>query len=382
MGEVEGFSLSGVRFGASAIPATATDPDQVKADAVEVGFDPLQLLFHRRLKLDVTLVNPLGYVEQDEQGSWINTKIVLPDEPGAIAIDVDQVRLRNGNLALIPFVQNRLVASPKVVFSDLNGYGKFIDNYQVVRFEIAAQPGRTGSISATGRVNIKNKTGNLQLQAKDFLTDEVTPIVNSPVKLQGGRINGDLQVKLTPGKEIQPLLYGSAQVEGLTLTIPRMPKPLVNSQGMLRFDGRKILLNDVITSYGKIPLSGGGTIDLQTGYDLTARVNAASVNDTLQTLDIQSPLPVGGVVKADLTLKGAITRPILSGTVATVKPGIVDQVKFKSASTKFDFVSADSTVTFSDIRGIAAVGGEVRGNGKILIGDDNLDRKSQVDFNF
>lgn len=382
LGEVEGFSLSGVRFGASAIPATATDPDQVKADAVEVGFDPLQLLFHRRLKLDVTLVNPLGYVEQDEQGSWINTKIVLPDEPGAIAIDVDQVRLRNGNLALIPFVQNRLVASPKVVFSDLNGYGKFIDNYQVVRFEIAAQPGRTGSISATGRVNIKNKTGNLQLQAKDFLTDEVTPIVNSPVKLQGGRINGDLQVKLTPGKEIQPLLYGSAQVEGLTLTIPRMPKPLVNSQGMLRFDGRKILLNDVITSYGKIPLSGGGTIDLQTGYDLTARVNAASVNDTLQTLDIQSPLPVGGVVKADLTLKGAITRPILSGTVATVKPGIVDQVKFKSASTKFDFVSADSTVTFSDIRGIAAVGGEVRGNGKILIGDDNLDRKSQVDFNF
>ncbi|MGF1677507.1 MAG: translocation/assembly module TamB domain-containing protein, partial [Rivularia sp. (in: cyanobacteria)] len=381
LGKVEGFSLSGVRFGASAIPATATDSDQVKADAVEVGFDPLQLLFHRRLKLDVTLVNPLGYVEQDKQGNWINTKIVLPDEPGAIAIDVDQVRLRNGNLALMPFVENRQVAFNKVVFSDLNGYAKFIDNYQVVRFEIGGQPGRTGSISATGRVNIKNKTGNLQLQAKDFLTDEVTPIVDSPVKLQGGRINGDLQIKL-PGEKIQPLLYGSAQVEGLTLTIPRMPKPLVNSQGMLRFDGTKIVLNDVVTSYGKIPLSGGGTIDLQTGYDLTARVNAASVNDTLQTLDIQSPLPVGGVVKADLTLKGAITRPILSGTVATVKPGIVDQVKFKSASTKFDFVSADSTIKFSDIRGIAAVGGEVRGDGKILIGDDNLDRKSQVDFNF
>ncbi|MEB3217156.1 MAG: translocation/assembly module TamB domain-containing protein [Nostocales cyanobacterium 94392] len=382
LGQVEGFSLSGVRFGSSAIPATATDSDQVKADAVEVGFDPLQLLFHRRLKLDVTLVNPLGSVEQNEQGSWINTKIVLPDQPGAIAINVDEIRLRNGNLALMPFVPNRQVTSPKVVFSDLNGYAKFVDNYQVVRFEVGGQPGRTGSISATGRINIQNKTGNLQLQAKDLFTDEVTPVVNLPVKLQGGRINGDLQVKLSPGKEIQPLLYGSAQVEGLTLTIPRMPKPLVNSQGMLKFDGTKIGLNDVVTSYDKIPLSGGGTIDWKTGYNLTARVNAASVNDTLQSLNIQSPLPVGGVVKADLTLKGAITRPIISGTVATVKPGIVDKVKFNSASTKFDFVSADSTVKFTDIRGIAAVGGEVRGDGKIIIGDDNLNRKSQVDFNF
>lgn len=377
LGEVEGFSLSGVRFGASAIPATAADPDQVKADAVEVGFDPLQLLFHRRLKLNVTLVNPFGYVEQDQQGRWINTKIVLPDEPGLIAIDVDEVRLRNGNLGLMPFVQNR----QKVVFSDLNGYAKFVDNYQVVRFEVGGQPGRTGSISATGRINIQNQTGNLQLQAKDLFTDEVTPVVNLPVKLQGGRINGDLQVKLSPGKEIQPLLYGSAHVEGLTLTIPRMPKPLVNSQGMLKFDGTKIGLNDVITSYGKIPLSGGGTIDWKTGYNLTARVNAASVNDTLQSLDVQSPLPVGGVVKADLTLKGAITQPVISGTVATIKPGIVDKVQFKTASTKFDFVSADSTVRFTDIRGIAAVGGEVRGNGKVIIGDDNLDRKSQVDFN-
>ncbi len=381
LGKVEGFSLSGVKFGASAIPATAADPDRVKADAVEVGFDPLQLLFNRRLKLDVTLVNPVGYVEEDKQGRWITTKIVLPDEPGPIAIDLDEVRLRNGDVTLVPFVQNRQAASPKVVFSGLNGYANFIDNYQVVRFEVGGQPGRTGSISASGRVDLKSKAGNLQLQAKDLLTDEVTPLVNLPVKFQGGRINGDLQVKL-PGKEAQPLLYGSVGVEGLTLRIPRTPKPLANSQGTLKFDGAKVRLNDVVTSYGKIPLSGGGTIDFKTGYDLTARVNAVSVNDTLQTLDIQSPLPVAGVVKGDLTFKGGITRPILSGTVNTIKPGIVDKVQFKTASTKFDFVTAKSTITFTDIRGVAAVGGEVKGSGKIVIGDDNLSRKTQSNFNF
>jgi translocation and assembly module TamB len=382
LGEVEGFTLSGVKFGVSSIPATATDTDKVKADAIEVGFDPLQLLFNRRLKLDVTLVNPVGYIDQDEQGRWITTKIVLPEEPGPIDIEVEKVSLRNGNVALMPFMGNKKIASPKVVFSKLNGYAKFIDNYQVVGFEVGGQPGRTGNVSVRGKVNLKNKAGNLQIQAADLLASEVTPLVKLPVKLKGGKINGNLQVKLPIGEEKQPLLYGNARVEGLDFQVARMPKPLVNSQGNLQFDGTKVKLNDVVTSYGKIPLSGGGIIDFNKGYNLTARVNAVSVNDTLQTLEIQSPLPVGGVVKGDLSMTGAITKPVISGIVSTVKPGIVDKVKLKTASGKFAFVTADSTVTFTDIRGTAAVGGEVRGAGKILIGDDNIGRKTQVDFNF
>ena len=379
LGEVKGFTLSGVKFGASAIPATATDADKVKADAIEVGFDPLQLLFNRRLKLDVTLVNPVGYIDQDAQGRWITTKIVLPDEPSAIAIDVEKVRLRNGNVSLMPLVENQ--KSP-VVFSKLNGYAQFSDNYQAIGFEVGGQPGRIGNVSVSGKVDIKTKTGNLQIQAQDLLASEVTPLVKLPVKLKGGKINGNLQVKLPTGEEKQPLLYGNARVEGLDFQVAQMPKPLVNSQGNLQFDGTKVKLNDVVTSYGKIPLSGGGTIDFNKGYNLTARVNAVSVNDTLQSLNLQSPLPVGGVVKGDLSMTGAITKPVISGIVSTIKPGIFDKVKLKTASAKFDFVTADSTVSFTDIRGTAAVGGEVRGAGKILIGDDSIGRKTQVNFNF
>lgn len=382
LGEVKGFSLSGVEFGASTIRATAADPDKVKADAIEVGFDPLQLLFNKRLKLDVTLVNPVGYVEQDNQGRWITTNLVLPDEPGPIDIEVDKVKLRNGNVVLKPFVENKQAVSPQVVFDKLNGYAKFIDNYQVVRFEVGGQPGRVGNVSVKGKVNLKNKTGNLQIQAEDLLASEVTPLVKLPVKLKGGKINGDLQVKLPAGEKRQPLLYGNARVEGLDFQVTRMPKPLVNAQGNVQFDGTKVKLNNVVTSYGQIPLSGGGTIDFDKGYNLTARVNAVSVNDTLQTLEIQSPLPVGGVVKGDLSMTGGITKPVISGVVSTIKPGIVDKVKVKTARTKFDFVTADSTVNFSNIRGTAAVGGEVRGGGRILIGDDNIGRKTQVNFNF
>ena len=68
LGAVKSFSLTGVTFAASEIPITDTDSDKVNTKAVEVGFDPLQLVINRNLRLDVTLINPDIYIEQDSQG--------------------------------------------------------------------------------------------------------------------------------------------------------------------------------------------------------------------------------------------------------------------------------------------------------------------------
>ena len=102
LGKVTQFSLTGVQFGASAIPATPTDPDRAAVEAVEVGFDPVQLIFKRQLKLDVTLVNPDIYIDQDDQGRWGSTTIAPSGEGGAIKTDLDKLRFRNAKLALMP----------------------------------------------------------------------------------------------------------------------------------------------------------------------------------------------------------------------------------------------------------------------------------------
>ena len=102
LGKVTQFSLTGVQFGASAIPATSTDPDRAVIEAVEVGFDPLQLIFNRHLKLDVTLVNPDIYIEQDKQGRWVSTNIAPSREGAVIKTDLDSLRFRNAKLALMP----------------------------------------------------------------------------------------------------------------------------------------------------------------------------------------------------------------------------------------------------------------------------------------
>lgn len=68
IGAVERFSLNSLRFSSASVPATPTDPDRLIAEALEVQFDPLSLLFNRRLELNITLVEPNAYIEQAKNG--------------------------------------------------------------------------------------------------------------------------------------------------------------------------------------------------------------------------------------------------------------------------------------------------------------------------
>jgi translocation and assembly module TamB len=410
LGRVTQFSLTGVQFGASAIPATPTDPDRAAVETVEVGFDLLQLIFNRHLKLDVTLVNPDIYIDQDDQGRWISTKIASSREGGAIKTDLAYLRFRNAKLALMP--QERvgevggaggaggeareqgagskgeefspLPPSPRasasspdfpVTFSQINGSAQLLANNQLIRFDVGGQADSGGSISIQGETRSRVLAGNFQLQAQNLLAADITRLIKLPVNLQAGRANGDLLVRLTPGQ--QTLLYGNAAVQGVTLQIPKVPQLLSNSQGNLRFQGTELQLNNVTTNYGKIPVVAAGIIDAQAGFKLAGRVNTVSLANAQDTLKVKLPVPIAGQVQADLQITGSTKEPIISGTVTTIQTARIDKVDFNSISSKFELATSSSLVTLKDIQGKAKVGGDITGAGTIQLG-----KTPRVDINF
>jgi translocation and assembly module TamB len=388
LGKVTQFSLTGVQFGASAIPATPTDPDRATVESVEVGFNPLQLIFNRHLKLDVTLVNPDIYIQQDEQGRWVSTSIASSGGGGAIKTDLDYLRFRNAKLALMPQERGREAgeagegissASPTspVTFSQLNGSAQLLANNQLIRFEVGGQADSGGNISIEGETRSKVLAGNFQVKAQDLLAADITRFIKLPVNLQAGRANGDLLIRLTPGQ--QTLLYGNAAVQGVTLQIPKVPQLLSNSQGNLRFQGTELQLNNVTTNYGKIPVVATGIIDTQAGFKLAGRVNAVSLANAQETLKVKLPMPIAGQVQASLQITGSTKEPILSGTVATIQTARIDKVDFNSISSKFELVtsSSSSLITLKDIQGKAKVGGDITGAGTIQLG-----KTPRLDLNF
>ncbi|MDJ0735048.1 MAG: translocation/assembly module TamB domain-containing protein [Nostocaceae cyanobacterium] len=396
LGQVKNFSLTGLRFGVSAIPPTPTDPDRVAMDAVDVGFNIWQLIWQRQLKLDVTLINPHVYIEQDQQGEWVSTRLKPPGEGGAIKTDLDILRIRNGNLVLVPYNRGKEVdhkdkvekgdkgkggdvsvksRSNKVAFSRLNGSAKLLENNQRIRFDVVGKPGSGGNISIWGDAQLPSLAANLQIRTQDLLAADVTKLIELPIELNSGRVKGNLKVELIP-KE-QPLLFGDVAVQGVQLQIPQAPQAFNNSQGRLSFQGMEVKLHNVATNYGTIPLVANGTIDREAGYKLAAKIKSVSVANVQKSLNLQLPLAVTGEVKADVQVKGEIEKPILLGNVATIKPARVDKVDLSRVTGKFEFPLAAAMIAIKDIQAQAKVGGEITGGGKIDLG-----QKPNINFNF
>ena len=377
LGAVKSFSLTGVTFAASEIPITDTDSDKVNTKAVEVGFDPLQLVINRNLRLDVTLINPDIYIEQDSQGRWLTTTITLPPGKALIKTDLDKLRFRDANLVLVPKV-SVLEKNPlpvKVAFSEISGTAKFLNQNRLIKLELAGRAVSGGNISIVGDlIPQKVLAGNWRLQAKNILAADITRIVALPLTLKTGRVNGDLQIQVVPrGKT---LLYGKAAIAGVTVEIPKIPQLLNNSQGNLSFDGLDIKLDQIITNYGQIPVTASGTINQETGFNLKGRVNAVSLANAQTTLKVKLPVPVTGIAQADVQLWGGISQPVLFGSISSLKPVQIDKVDFQKVSSKFKLISSESLLKITDIEGKITRGGKVKGGGKI-----KLSAVPQLDFN-
>ncbi|WP_373527298.1 translocation/assembly module TamB domain-containing protein [Nostoc sp.] len=385
LGKVTQFSLTGVQFGASAIPATPTDSDRVAVETVEVGFDLLNLIFSRQLKLDVTLVNPDIYIEQDDPVRWVSTKIAPSGKGSAIKTDLDKLRFRNAKLALMP--QKRAgeatSSSSPVTFSQVNGTAQLLANERLIRFDIGGQADSGGNISIQGETLSKVLAGNFQVRSQDLLAEDISRLIKLPVNLQAGRANGDLLIRLIPKQ--QTLLFGNATVQGVTVKIPKVPQLLTNSEGNLYFQGTELRLNNATTNYGKIPVVVTGIIDTLAGFKLAGRVNSVSLVNAQETLKVKLPVPIAGQVRADLQLTGSNTQPILSGTVTTLQTARIDKVDFNNISGKFELTtdasssssSSSSLLTLKDIQGKAKAGGEITGAGTI-----ELSIIPQLDLNF
>lgn len=385
LGPVTSFSLTGVNFAASEIPATVSDPDKVSIKSVGVSFNIWKLIFKRHLLLDVTLMNADIYVEQDDQGRWLTTNIASRRPSAWIRTDLDKLRFRDARLILVPNEKwrgrNGVNVNLKFVgFGNVNGSAKLLENNRLIRLDIMAQSDHGGDIVLQGDLipNSKSLAGDFRLRSQNLFAEDITRIVGLPVNLQSGKVSGDLKIKATPDQAT--LLYGSAVLNNVNIAIPRLPKLLNNTQGNISFDGLKIKLDNLVSNYGQIPLIASGIIDQKGGFNLQGKVNAVSLSNVQSTLNVKLPFPVRGIAKADLKLLGTIKKPILSGVVSTVKVAQVDKIDFEKINSKFELTVESNNLSIlkiTDIQGLAAVGGEIKGEGIIKLVKD-----PQLNFNF
>ncbi|MBD2307755.1 translocation/assembly module TamB domain-containing protein [Chroococcidiopsis sp. FACHB-1243] len=380
IGQLESFSLSSLRFGSSSIPATPTDPDRIKAEAVVVNFDPWQLLFNRTLELNATLVEPNIYIEQAKNGAWVDTRINPPQGgSGFIQTELETIRVRNADAILVP---NPRSGSPKgaVTLDSVGGVARFLDQNQRIRFELTGQPTRGGKLEIAGETLLPGGKTTVAIQGQNLQAADLSRLIELPTRLQAGEVEkANITVQFQPGQEQPPAIAGTASLSNVTAQIENIPQQFTNTTGQLKFQGQAIALNNLSTRYGKIPVQISGSLNTLKGYNLTGQVKAVSAKNLLDTLSVESPFPVAGKLQADIQLKGAIRQPVLTGSVSTIDTARIDRIPFKNIAGNFRSIAAPTTpkISFTNLRATPTVGGQITGDGQILLGD-----KPQIAFNF
>jgi len=367
LGRVERFSPFGVRFGQTDIPATSNDPDYVSLKALEVKFNPLQVLFTRTLHLDVTLVGANVFVQQDKQGRWIRTTVAAETKPGLINTQLDTVRLQNTGVVLVPYPKpgNRRVPFD---IASLSGIAHILNQkQQLISYDLSGQPRLGGSFQIQGESGFKTNQSTLQLAGQNLLGADITRLVKLPVEIRSGRVNGNLAVQISPNQQ-QPLLSGTAGLKSVTAKFDRLPQVFNNTQGTLSFQGTQVALENVSSSFGKIPLLASGVLDTLGNFNVNARVPSVSLVNVEDTFNVKVPVTATGLFGANLEVRGPISAPVLLGTFANLRPVRLDRFNFSTIRSQLKFTTATSTLALKDFQVIPQVGGRITGGGTIALG--------------
>lgn len=363
LGRVESFSLTGLRFGKSAVPATENDRDRASVEKVEVGFNLVQLLLTRKLNLDVTLVQPAVYLDQEKNGVWVKTQIKSQEQEGLIKTELQRIRFKDANVELDAFPKPGQKRIP-VTLRQVTGAAKFFDNSRRIDYDLNGESTKTGGFDIKGETIVQNGlNSNLDIRGRDFSVTEIDRLVKLPINLPQGRASGNVNVQLRPDQ--RAIVKGSASFRDVTVQIPQLPQTFAKSAGNLEIDDTLITLDKTTAQLGKIPVTANGKIDTEKGFNLAANVKSVSVKDFFDTFKVKLPFSASGEATADVKVTGSVQRPIVSGKARTIRTASVDRINLAQASTDFRLDSKTLNLALNNIRAIPEVGGEVVANGSL-----------------
>lgn len=377
VGPVENYSWNGLRFGPSSLPATATDPDRVTVEAIEVSFNPLEALSPRpTVHLHAKLIRPRAYVEEDPKGAWVNIQLkTLPDN-GRVKLELDSAELQDAEVTLVPRLEKGQKQRHTLQVRQVQAQTWFRDQNQRVRFQVQGQPTTGGNFKLFGDFLTANQQFKFQAQGQKLAVVWLDQLIHLPWDYQTGLGSGDLAIDFTPRKPV--LLQGTADFANVGLKIQGLPQPIRQAQGRLSFKGEEITVVRSQGLFGLVPGQLAGTADPRKGLNLVGKVNTVAIANAQRTINLKLPFATSGQLGIGFRIAGTYAKPVLSGHVRTNGGLRADRVDLAQAQADFQLVGTQVSIT--NIQATPVFGGEISGGGSISLanqGDINLNFNAQ-----
>ncbi|BAU66864.1 hypothetical protein STA3757_42700 [Stanieria sp. NIES-3757] len=373
IGQLESLSLSSARFGESIIPATKNNPDTVSVQAVKVDWKSLTSLLKQRLALDLTLVKPDVYIEQDEKGTWTpsNFGTGSSSEKG-FKVDVQRVILQQADLTLVSRNKETKQLQPQVQGQINRGIIRILTDQDLIKFDVQGKLNQGGNFDVNGEGNTATDIIDLTVIGNQLAGTEIGNLLALPLKIGSGTVDGKIGVKLS--NDPLPYLTGTAKLNQATVQIPELVKPFVDSNGELHFQGSEVTFDRVKTHFGEVVGVVDGSLDFNEPgkYQLTAKTDPIEAEKVIEALELEPPpILIKGKIAGNIAIKGSLLNPVTSFAIATTTASQIDRVDFDKITANLDLIGNNLYVR--SLQGNPKIGGVVQGNGTIeLAGKQNL----------
>ncbi|MEO0947821.1 MAG: hypothetical protein AAFY11_06715, partial [Cyanobacteria bacterium J06641_5] len=377
LGEIESLGFSRARLGLSLLPPTETDPDRVAIAAIDLEYD-LSKLWQRRLaSASVTIENPRIYIEQAEDGDWLDLELSLPDSSEAerdlpIAIPQLNATIRGAEVILVPRTPTgELGAEYRATFPEIAATAT--EDLERVAFNLNGAL-EAGTLQVAG--NFAASTGRLevtQAQLQAVKLAQFMPLLPLPADIVD-ELQGEIVADLKAVAQLDDPLAtfdgtGTIALRDVVADLPQL-KEAVTAVGDLRLQGRTLEIGTLVAQMGALEASVEGDVNLETGYNLTAKIPATPVAQILAAVELEAPpVDVRGAIAVTARATGAIDAPQVNATLRTPAPIAIDRATLGilEADARLD----DTRAILDGLRLDAPDGGQIRATGDFDLDSGN-----------
>ena len=342
VGEFQRFGPTGVRLGPSIVPPTEEDFSWVKARALEVNFNPLELIFTRTLRPSVVFIQPEVALKQGFDGRWRVRPPQSVGERGLVRTRLRSLQIRNADLAIGPVSRTSIVEVPEgvtsaslILLKNVNLRLRFTgDDNQTVTLVVGGRL-NNGAFQLRGEGQLDSRQANLAVQAQQIPVEAVNPLLGGNLFVRNGLLSANLDLRLRP-QEADPLtVQGTARLRNGDLVITDLPAPLQDINGTLLARGVGGQLENSSLKFGSILVKAAGGVDLHKGHDLTVTLPRVSLAQVAETLDQPLPIPAEGSFGINTRITGKLLDPQLEGNLENLGPLRLDRLGFPTLVASF-----------------------------------------------
>ena len=368
VGEFKRLGPTGIYLGPALVPPTEDNYTWLRAEALAVSFNPLELIFTRTLRPSIVFIEPQAALKQSFDGEW---QVEPPDsvgEEGYFKTELKSLQIRNARLAIGPISRASIVEVPEGVTSATL---VVLENVNL-RLRFGGEDNQTAALVMGGRLNngafqlkgegrLDTRDVNLSVRGQQLPVESVNPLFGGDFFVRDGLLSCNLDLEVRPGEDDPLKATGTARLRNGDVVFAALPSAFQDINGTIALDGLGGTLQNSSLKFGSILVRAAGDVDLKDGHNLQVEIPDVSVEDIESSFAQELPIATAGSFNVKTNITGDLLVPQVNGQLTSLGLVQIDRLEISSIAT--DFAANLEGFTLNQARVSPVTGGTITAQG-------------------